>query len=140
MIYWFTGNIDTNTKVFSNKFKEFLQTEKRNWRKDVFYIDENDVDNDIYTAQIISNFIYSKGSDVVVDILSIDREVLNKFKDKIGLDIIEIHVFNSRKKNKDTSIDTTVSTPNLFILDTCSENTNQSFSKLINYLKAIEKL
>jgi hypothetical protein len=140
MIYWFTGNVDTNTKIFSNKFKEFLQTEKRNWRKDVFYIDDIDVHGDIHIAEIISNFIHSKGSDVVVDIVSIDRHVLNKFKDNIGLNIIEIHIFNSRKKNKDTSIDADTLNPNLFMLDTCSENTNQSFSKLINYLKAIEKL
>jgi hypothetical protein len=140
MIYWFTGNVETNTEIFSNKLSEFLQTEKRNWRKDVFYINDEDVEGDIHIAQIISNFIQSKGSDVVVDILSADRESLNNFKDKIGLDIIEIHVFNSRKKNKDINIDTDTPNPNLFIMDTCSENTNQSFSKLINYLKAIEKL
>ena len=101
MIYWFTGTVDTNTKLFSIKFKEFLQTEKRNWRKDVFYIGDDDVDGDSHIAQIISNFIESKGSDVVIDILSLDRNSLNTFKQELGENIIEIYIYNSRKKNKD---------------------------------------
>jgi hypothetical protein len=140
MIYWFTGTVDTNTKLFSIKFKEFLQTEKRNWRKDVFYIGDDDVDGDSHIAQIISNFIESKGSDVVIDILSLDRNSLNTFKQELGENIIEIYIYNSRKKNKDKIVEIEVESKNLFPMDTCSENTNQSFSKLINHLHSIKKL
>ena len=140
MIYWFTGTVDANTKLFSTKFKEFLQTEKRNWRKDVFYIEDDDVSGDTHIAQIISNFIESKGSDVVIDILSPDRNSLNNFKSELCENIIEIHIYNSRKKNKDKFLEMEDESKNLFLLDTCSENTNQSFSKLINYLHSIEKL
>ena len=140
MIYWFTGTVDTNTKLFSTKFKEFLQTEKRNWRKDVFYISDEDVNSDSHIAQIISNFIESKGSDVVIDIISPDRNSLNTFKEELGENIIEIYIYNSRKKNKDKTIEIEVESKNTFPMDTCSENTNQSFSKLINYLHSIEKL
>ena len=140
MIYWFTGTVDANTKLFSTKFKDFLQTEKRNWRKDVFYISDDDVNGDSHIAQIISNFIESKGSDVVIDILSPDRNSLNTFKEELGENIIEIYIYNSRKKNKDKIVEMGVVSKNLFPMDTCSENTNQSFSKLINYLHSIEKL
>jgi hypothetical protein len=140
MIYWFTGTVDANTKLFSTKFKEFLQTEKRNWRKDVFYISDEDVNSDSHIAQIISNFIESKGSDVVIDIISPDRNSLNTFKEELGENIIEIYIYNSRKKNKDKTIEIEVESKNTFPMDTCSENTNQSFSKLINYLHSIEKL
>jgi hypothetical protein len=140
MIYWFTGTVDANTKLFSTKFKDFLQTEKRNWRKDVFYISDDDVNGDSHIAQIISNFIESKGSDVVIDILSPDRNSLNEFKEELGENIIEIYIYNSRKKNKDKIVEMGVASKNLFPMDTCSENTNQSFSKLINYLHSIEKL
>lgn len=140
MIYWFTGGSDSNTKLFSNKLKEFLQTEKRNWRKDVYSIDDSDVLSDMESAQIISNFISKKGGDVVVYLNSIDRESLDSFKNLLGTTIIEINVYNSRKRNKDKTAEVITPKINFFDMDTCSENTNQSFSKLINYLKAIEKL
>ena len=140
MIYLFSGTVDKHTILFSIKFKEFLQTEKRNWRKDVFYIGDDDVDGDSHIAQIISNFIESKGSDVVIDILSLDRNSLNTFKQELGENIIEIYIYNSRKKNKDKIVEIEVESKNLFPMDTCSENTNQSFSKLINHLHSIKKL
>ena len=140
MIYWFTGSSDSNTKIFANRLKEFLQTEKRNWRKDVHSIEDVDVSSDTKSAQIISNFINNKGGDVVIYLESPDRVLLDKFKDLIDTKIIEIHVYNSRKRNKDKSQKQDIPKINFFDMDTCSENTNQSFSKLINYLKAIEKL
>ena len=140
MIYWFTGQPGAGKTVLGTKLKDFLQTEKRNWRKDVFYIDDSDVDGDSHIAQIISNFIESKGSDVVIDILSPDRNSLNTFKQELGENIIEIYIYNSRKKNKDKIVQIEVESKNLFPMDTCSENTNQSFSKLINHLHSIEKL
>ena len=43
MIYWFTGQPGAGKTVLGTKLKEFLQTEKRNWRKDVFHIDGDDL-------------------------------------------------------------------------------------------------
>ena len=140
MIYWFTGGSDSNTKLFANKLKEFLQTEKRNWRKDVHSIDDTDVAGDTESAQIISNFINNSGGDIVVYLETFDRELLDQFKDLIDTKIIEIHVYNSRKRNKEKINKVDIPKINFFDMDTCSENTNQSFSKLINYLKAIEKI
>jgi adenylylsulfate kinase-like enzyme len=140
MIYWFTGNSDSNTKLFANKLKDFLETEKRNWRKDVYIIEDNDVFADDESAQVISNFINKKGGDVVVYLESPNRETLNQFKDLIDTKIIEINVYNSRKRNKEKVNKSDIPQINFFDMDTCSENTNQSFSKLINYLKAIEKI
>jgi hypothetical protein len=140
MIYWFTGGPDSNTKLFANKLKEFLQTEKRNWRKDVYSIEDFDVASDTEYAQIISNFISKNGGDVVVYLESVDRQSLDNFKDLIETAIIEIHIYNSRKRNKEKLNQSELPKINFFDMDTCSENTNQSFSKLINYLKAIEKI
>jgi hypothetical protein len=140
MIYWFTGNTDTSIKLFSKKLKEFLQTEKRNWRRDVFYISDVDVSSDYHIAEIISTFIQSNGNDIVIDILPYDRNSLNKFKDEIGEDIVEIYVHNSHKKNKDNSTEIINSNQNTFAMDIYSENINQSFTKLIHYLRDINKL
>jgi adenylylsulfate kinase-like enzyme len=38
MIYWFTGQTGAGKTVLGSKLRDFLQTEKRNWRKDVFFI------------------------------------------------------------------------------------------------------
>ena len=79
MIYWFTGGSDSNTKLFANKLKEFLQTEKRNWRKDVYNVEDTDVSGDTESAQTISNFINKKGGDIVVYLDSPNRELLEQF-------------------------------------------------------------
>ena len=39
MIYWFFKDVSVNKTDLPKRFLTFLQTEKRNWRKDVFYVD-----------------------------------------------------------------------------------------------------
>ena len=55
MIYWFTGQRGVGKTVLGNKLRDFLQTEKRNWRKDVFLIDFAH-HSQLGQAQIISTF------------------------------------------------------------------------------------
>jgi len=43
MIYWFTGQPGAGKTIQATKLKDLLQTEKRNWRKDVFHIDGDDL-------------------------------------------------------------------------------------------------
>ena len=42
-IYWFTGQPAHGKTVLGKKLVELLQSEKRNWRKDVFHIDGDDL-------------------------------------------------------------------------------------------------
>ena len=42
--------------IYANKLKDFLQTQKRNWRKDVFLIDFEH-HSQLGEAQIISTFL-----------------------------------------------------------------------------------
>jgi adenylylsulfate kinase-like enzyme len=78
----------------SRKLKEFLQTEKRNWRKDVFHIDGDDLREltlnkdyseagriqNIKNAQILSYFLNNKGCDIVVSLVAPYRELREEFK------------------------------------------------------------
>jgi adenylylsulfate kinase-like enzyme len=154
MIYWFTGQSGAGKTVLATKLKEFLQTEKRNWRKDVFQIDGGIVreltNNEDYSqigevesikdTQLIAEYIHNSGSDVVVSMVTPYKELREGFKAQIGEKIVEIYVYTTKKKLVPTSSDYEVPEENFFEINTTSDNPTQSFSKLINYLKDIDKL
>ena len=154
MIYWFTGQSGAGKTVLATKLKEFLQTEKRNWRKDVFQIDGDIVreltDNqdqseaghieNIKDTQLIAEYIHSSGSDVVVSMVTPYKELREGFKAQIGEKIVEIYVYTTKKKLVPITSDYETPEENFFEINTTSDNPTQSFSKLINYLKDIDKL
>jgi len=154
MIYWFTGQSGAGKTVLATKLKEFLQTEKRNWRKDVFQIDGDIVreltDNqdqseaghteNIKDTQLIAEYIHNSGSDVVVSMITPYKELREGFKTQLGEKIVEIYVYTTKKKLVQSPSDYEVPEENFFEINTTSDNPTQSFSKLINYLKDIDKL
>ena len=115
MIYWFTGQPGAGKTVLGTKLKEFLQTEKRNWRKDVFHIDGDDLRaltiNQDYSeegriqnnrnAQLLAQFLQNKGCDVVVTLVSPYKQMRDAFKEFIGNDIVEIYVHTNRKRQRE---------------------------------------
>jgi adenylylsulfate kinase-like enzyme len=141
MIYWFTGQRGVGKTVLGTKLRDFLQTEKRNWRKDVFLIDYPH-HSQLAEAQIISTFLLKNNCDVVVAMTDISKKHREEFKSLIGDNILEIYVHSNRKKAKDLQkVDGYESpTENFFDLDTTSDNSTQSFTKLIHHLKEINKL
>ena len=141
MIYWFTGQPGSGKTVLATKLKDFLQTEKWNWRKDVFLIDFPH-HSQLGEAQIISTFLFKNNCDVVVAMTDISKKHREEFKSLIDDNIIEIYVHSNRKKSKDLpKIDGyEAPTENFFDLDTTSDNSTQSFTKLIHYLKESNKL
>jgi adenylylsulfate kinase-like enzyme len=141
MIYWFTGQRGVGKTVLGTKLRDFLQTEKRNWRKDVFLIDYPH-HSQLAEAQIISTFLLKNNCDVVVAMTDISKKHREEFKYLIGDNILEIYVHSNRKKAKDLQkVDGYESpTENFFDLDTTSDNSTQSFTKLIHHLKEINKL
>jgi adenylylsulfate kinase-like enzyme len=141
MIYWFTGQTATGKTVLATKLRDFLQTEKRNWRKDVFLIDFPH-HSQLSQAQIISTFLSENNCDVVVAMTDTSKKHREEFKSLLNENIVEIYVHSNRKKSKDLpKVDGYESpTENFFDLDTTSDNSTQSFTKLIHYLKEVNKL
>ncbi len=141
MIYWFTGQRGVGKTVLGTKLRDFLQTEKRNWRKDVFLIDYEHP-SQLGQAQIISTFLLENNCDVVVAITDTSKQHREEFKSLINENIVEIYVHNSRKKNKQlvTLDGYEPPTENFFDLDTTSDNSTQSFTKLIHHLRETNKL
>jgi adenylylsulfate kinase-like enzyme len=68
------------------------------------------------------------------------KELREGFKIQIGEKIVEIYVYTTKKKLVPTISDYEVPEENFFEINTTSDNPTQSFSKLINYLKDIDKL
>ena len=141
MIYWFTGQTGAGRTVLGSKLRDFLQTEKRNWRKDVFFIDFPH-HSQLGEAQIISSFLLQNNCDVVVAMTDTSKQHREEFKSVINENIIEIYVHNNRKKTKDLPKVAGYEPPteNFFDLDTTSDNPTQSFTRLIHYLRDIDKL
>jgi len=156
MIYWFTGQPGAGKTVLGTKLKEFLQTEKRNWRRDVFHIDGDDlraltlnVDyseagriQNIKNAQLLAHFLQNKGCDVVVSLVSPYKDMRDEFKEFIGNDIVEIYVHTNRKRQREQFKVENYQTPEekFFDVDTTSETPIQSFTRLIHYLRETEKI
>ncbi len=138
MVY---GSTWGRKNCIGTKLRDFLQTEKRNWRKDVFLIDYEHP-SQLGQAQIISTFLLENNCDVVVAITDTSKQHREEFKSLINENIVEIYVHNSRKKNKQlvTLDGYEPPTENFFDLDTTSDNSTQSFTKLIHHLRETNKL
>jgi adenylylsulfate kinase-like enzyme len=141
MIYWFTGQRGVGKTVLGTKLRDFLQTEKRNWRKDVFLIDYPH-HSQLAEAQIISTFLSENNCDVVVAMTDVSKQHREEFKSLLNENIVEIYIHSNRKKSKDLQKVDGYEPPteNFFDLDTTSDNSTQSFTKLIHHLKEINKL
>jgi adenylylsulfate kinase-like enzyme len=140
-IYWFTGQSGVGKTVLANKLKDFLQTQKRNWRKDVFLIDFEH-HSQLGEAQIISTFLLENNCDVVVAITDTSKQHRDEFKALINDRFVELYIHSNRKKSKELAKVSGYEAPteNFFDIDTTSDNPTQSFTKLIHHLGKIDKL
>ena len=157
MIYWFTGQPGAGETVLGKKLHSFLQTEKRNWRKDVFHLDGDDlreltVNKDysekgrienIKRAQMIAEYLHNNKCDVVVSLVAPYRKIREEFKKKVGYENFqEFYVHCSDKRERDHFHTKDYQPPEIeFIdVDTTKDNPNTSFSKIINHLTELNKL
>jgi len=151
MIYWFTGQPGAGKTIQATKLKELLQTEKRNWRKDVFHIDGDSLREltlnkdyseigrvqNIKNAQLLAFFLNSNECDIVVSLVSPYKEMREEFKKACGDGIVEIYVHTNRKRQREQFKVEGYEPPelNFFDMDTTSDNPVQSFTKLVHYLR-----
>jgi len=156
MIYWFTGQPGAGKTVLGTKLKDFLQTEKRNWRKDVFHIDGDNLRElttnkdyseagriqNIKNAQLIAHYLENEKCDIVVSLVSPYKELREEFKTLMNDNIVEIYVHTNRKRNREEFKVKNYEAPeeNFFDMDTTSDNPTQSFTKLIHHLRETDKL
>jgi hypothetical protein len=122
-IYWFSINGDVKSGL-EDRLVEFLQTDKKNWRSKVFYINSKEYGYDINDTLLISNYIQRNGCDVVVS--SYEEMVLEDTSNIIFFDV----VYNKLKKSDfvptfdETSLE----------INTAMEGQSTSFNRIIHYI------
>lgn len=143
-IYWLTGSINDKRNILSKWLVELLQTDKRNWRKTVFYLNEstlpslslgltNDISTNHKNIQLITNYLHQMGCDVVVSTKDTNPIELNSFKNTIDTDY-----FNQFHLTMDgNQID---SDSDVIEINIQKVKTEKSFTKIVNHLKDINKL
>jgi adenylylsulfate kinase-like enzyme len=138
-IYWFIGQPVSGKTTVAKRLQFWLQTDKRNWRKTVFHIDEEQIKktyNLIEYADVdqmcfnIGKYISLNGSDVIISTTSPIRSLREKYKSEY--DIKEIYCHSSKNK---TAIIENYEPPVSFFVDLDTTNSiDETFKKLLKVL------
>ena len=151
MIYWFTGQPGAGKTTLGKKLHSFLKTEKRNWRRDVFHLDGDDLRElttnkdyseegritNIRNAHMIAQYLHNNGCDVVVSLVAPYRWLREEFKEKIGVhEFQEFYVHTTEKRERDRYKSKDYEQPefNFIDVDTTKDSPDISFSRIINNL------
>jgi len=122
-IYWFSVNGEVKSGL-EERLVEFLQTDKKNWRSKVFYINTKDNSYDINDTLLISNYIQKNGCDVVVSSYDELCEDVNK-------NIIFFNITHNKLKKSEfvpTFDETSLE------INTAMEGQSTSFNRIIHYI------
>ena len=136
-IIWLTGQSGSGKTAISLQFLK----EHQDW----FHIDGDDIrelfNNKDYSeqgrrknielAQQLSQYLYSKGQNVIVSLIAPYRDQREYFKEKIGKDLIEIYLHTTEDRGKNM-FQTNYEIPiqNYIELDTTNKTTEESFEIL----------
>jgi adenylylsulfate kinase len=143
MIIWLTGQPGSGKTTISKRIL---------WDKPgVFHIDGDDLrdlfENKDYSetgrrknvelAQQIAQYLHKKGKDVVVSLVSPYKDQRDKFKEKIGDNLIEVFVHTTEIRGRENYFVSDYQQPveNYFDLDTTNETVEDSVKKLLEHAK-----
>ena len=143
MIIWFTGQPGSGKTTICKRIL---------WDKPgVFHIDGDDLrdlfDNKDYSesgrrknielAQQIAQYLHKKGSDVVVSLVSPYKDQRDKFKEKMGDNLVEVYVYTSEVRGREDFFvnDYQQPTEKYLDLDTTNESIEESTKKVLYYAK-----
>ena len=144
MIIWLTGQPGSGKTTICKQILEI-----RDHR--IFHIDGDDLrdlfENKDYSevgrrknielAQQIAHYLHKKGNDVVVSLVSPYKDQRDKFKEKIGDNLIEVFVHTTEIRGRENYFVSDYQQPveNYFDLDTTNETVEESVKKLLENLK-----
>ena len=143
MIIWLTGQPGSGKTTICKRIL---------WDKPgVFHIDGDDLrdlfDNKDYSeggrrknielAQQIAHYLHKKGSDVVVSLVSPYKDQRDKFKEKMGDNLVEVYVYTSEVRGREDFFvnDYQQPTEKYLNLDTTNESIEESTKKVLDYAK-----
>jgi adenylylsulfate kinase len=143
MIIWLTGQPGSGKTTICKRIL---------WDKPgVFHIDGDDLrdlfDNKDYSeggrrknielAQQIAHYLHKKGGDVVVSLVSPYKDQRDKFKEKMGDNLVEVYVYTSEVRGREDFFvnDYQQPTEKYLDLDTTNESIEESTKKVLYYAK-----
>lgn len=147
MIYLFTGQPGSGKTTLAKKLQLWLQTDKKNWRKSVFHIDEDQLielfpntdyskegrEENIQKAFDIAKFLDKNGNDVVISLVSPYRELREKLKFECKVQEVYCHTKKIRGKENFFALD--YETPIEFYIDLdTSKQPDETFNNLLKHL------
>lgn len=142
MIYWLTGQPGAGKTTLATQLNETIHN-----NKSCFHIDGDDIrelfDNKDYSeqgrrknvelAQQISQYLNSKGVDVIISLVSPYKDQRESFKTKMGNNIVEIFVHTSeiRGREKFFVIDYEPPTNNFINMDTTNVSVDECIGRIL---------
>jgi adenylylsulfate kinase-like enzyme len=146
-IYLFTGQPGSGKTTLAKKLQIWLQTDKANWRKSVFHIDEDQLrelfPNQDYSKEgrceninksfDIAKFLDASGNDVVISLVSPYKELREKFKSQCKVQEIYCHTKKIRGREDKFVLDYEPPVEFYVDLDT-TENPDDTFKKLLKII------
>jgi len=137
-IYWINGQNRSDRNLLGLKLRDFLKTERRNWRRDVFYIDNTTFPtNGLLNSMIIANYISSMGVDTVITIDIGTAADKNTLRMAFGDRFVDMLIYNTKKIKQNIIYDTVFENQSEYSIsiDTTTDTATQAFSKLICELR-----
>ena len=144
MIYWFTGQPGSGKTTMANWMEAHLVnkviTIDGDDIRDVFqnkdYSEEGRRKN-ITNAQTLAKFLQHKGYNVVVSLVSPYKDQRDKFKEKMGDNLVEVYVHTSETRGREDFFVKEYGQPteNYLDIDTTNKSIEESTKKVLDYAK-----
>jgi adenylylsulfate kinase len=144
MIIWLTGQPGSGKTTIC---KEIL--ELKDYR--IFHIDGDDLrdlfDNKDYSetgrrknielAQQIAQYLHNKGKDVLVSLVSPYKDQRDKFKQKMGNNLVEVYIHTTDVRGREDFFvkEYEAPTEKYLSIDTTNESVEESTKKVLDYAK-----
>jgi adenylylsulfate kinase len=92
-------------------------------------------------AQQIAQYLHKKGKDVLVSLVSPYKDQRDKFKEKMGNNIVEVFVHTTEQRGRESYFVSDYQQPveNYFDMDTTFDDVEESVKKLLGYAISMNK-
>jgi adenylylsulfate kinase len=144
MIIWLTGQPGSGKTTICKEISELKDNR-------IFHIDGDDLrdlfENKDYSeqgrrknielAQQIAQYLTNKGKDVLVSLVSPYKDQRDKFKEKMGDNLVEVYVHTSETRGREDFFVKEYGQPteNYLNIDTTNESIEESTKKVLDYAK-----
>jgi adenylylsulfate kinase-like enzyme len=137
-VYWLHGQPASGKTTLGKRLQIWLQTDKANWRKTVFHIDEAEIQklypkNHLNEIVTISKFLLATNHDVVVSAATPSKRFRNTIKEDIKAVEIYCHTKNKVGKEKQLILEYESPDHTFVDLDTTGD-LETNFEKLVKMI------